>query len=68
MYAIVAGSTLFVNTLVQQWPTDIKNDISHFLAALKRDSHINNTWLKAFFEHLYGKNKAQQFLSEFEFV
>ncbi len=68
MYAIVAGSTLFVNTLVQQWPTDIKNDISHFLADLKRDSHINNTWLKAFLEHLYGKNKAQQFLSEFEFV
>lgn len=68
MYAIIAGSELFLNTLVQQWPTDIKNDISHFLADLKRDSHINNTWLKAFLEHLYGKNKAQQLLSEFEFV
>lgn len=68
MYAIVAGSELFVNSLVQHWPTDIKNDISHFLTDIKNDSHVNNVWLKAFLEHLYGKNMAQQFLSEFEFV
>ena len=67
-YAIVAGSELFVNSLVQYWPTDIKNDISQFLTDIKKESHINVVWLKAFLEHLYGINNAQQFLLEWGFV